>query len=194
MGILIVGLVLFLGTHLLTTRRELRQSLIDRLGANGYRGLFSLAAMAGLATTIYGFGTYRAAGYVDVWDPPRALMHVAFLVNLPIFVLLIAAYQPGWIKTKTRHPMLLAVKLWALAHLLANGDLGSMLLFGGFLAWAGYARATMRHREAGAGASSPVDARFGTNDVIAIAAGFAIYGVFVKYLHPLLIGVALFGN
>lgn len=187
---LAVGLALFLGTHMLTTRRTLRAELIGRFGEQRFKGLYSLASLGGFALLIYGFGAYRSAGYVDVWTPPRALAHLAFLLNLPVFVLLAATYLPaGWIKAKTRHPMLLAIKCWALAHLLVNGDLGSMLLFGSFLAWAAYARMSMRER----GDEAPPSAAFGKTDAIAIAGGLAAYAAFALWLHPIAIGVAVSG-
>ena len=187
---LAAGLAVFLGTHLLTTRRALRADLIARLGAQRFKGLYSLASLCGFALLVYGFGAYRSAGYVDIWTPPRALAHLAFLLNLPVFILLAAAYLPGgWIKAKTRHPMLLAIKCWALAHLLANGDLGSMLLFGSFLAWAAYARVSMRER----GEDAAPSAAFGTTDAVAIAGGLAAYAVFALWLHPIAIGVAVSG-
>ncbi len=193
MTALLAGLLLFLGTHLLTTRRALRAGLIGKLGAQPFKGLYSLAAFAGLLLIIYGFGAYRAAGYVDVWDPPRVLRHLAMALLLPVFVLLAATYMPGWIKAKARHPMLLAIKLWALAHLLANGDLGSILLFGGFLLWAGYAHAMMDGRERLEGTPPPAPARFGANDTIAVAVGLAAYATVALWLHPILTGVAVTG-
>jgi uncharacterized membrane protein len=189
MGILIAGIVLFIGTHLLTTRRTLRAALIGRLGPGGYKALYSVVAGIGFLALIYGYGSYRATGYIDVWTPPAWLTHVAFLLLLPVFPLLIVARRPSWIAAKTRHPMMLAVKLWATAHLLANGDLGSILLFGSFLLWAGYARATIRAREAAEGAPPPYEGRFGALDVTATIGGLALYAIFAAYLHPLLIGV-----
>jgi uncharacterized membrane protein len=191
MHFLVVGLVLFLGTHLLTTQRTLRTHLIARFGANGYKGLYSIASMAGFVLLIYGFGDHRAQGYVDIWTPPKALTHVAYLLLLPVFVLL-AAQRPTWIKTKVRHPMLLAIKLWALAHLLVNGDLGSMLLFGGFLAWAVASRVSLRERERVEG-STLQPAAFGKSDVLALAVGIGAYVVFALWLHTMLIGVPVFG-
>lgn len=191
MTFLAVGLLLFLGTHLLTTRRALRADLIARLGANRYKGLYSAVSLAGFVLLIYGYGSYRAQGYVDIWTPPKSLTHVAYLLLLPVFVLL-AAQRPSWIKTKVRHPMLLAIKCWALAHLLVNGDLGSMLMFGGFLAWAVVSRVSLRERERVEGSTLQPMA-FGKSDVIALAVGIAAYVVFALWLHPILIGVPVFG-
>jgi uncharacterized membrane protein len=191
MHYLVVGLVLFLGTHLLTTQRALRTDLIARFGANGYKGLYSVASIAGFVLLVYGYGSYRADGYIDIWTPPKALTHVAYLLLLPVFVLL-AAQRPSWIKTRVRHPMLLAIKCWALAHLLVNGDLGSMLMFGGFLAWAVASRVSLRERERVEGSTLQPTA-FGKSDVVALAVGIGAYVVFALWLHPMLIGVPVFG-
>jgi uncharacterized membrane protein len=194
MFLLILGLLLFLGTHLFTTQRGARASLRERFGANGYKIGYTVLSLAGLVLVVVGYGDYRAAGYIDVWTPPRALSHVALLLMMPVFVLLAAAYAPGLIKRAVRHPMLAAVKFWALAHLLANGDLGSMLLFGGFLAWAVFARISIKQREASEGAPDFSAMKFGRGDLVAIIGGLAAYGVFAFVLHPLLIGVAVAGG
>jgi len=195
MTLLLLGLALFLGSHLLTTQRGLRARLRGAIGENVYKSVYSLVALAGFALIVVGYGDYRAQGTVDLWTPPRALGHLALLLMLPVFVLLIAAYAPGGlIKRAVRHPMLAAVKFWALAHLLVNGDTGSVLLFGGFLGWAVYARIAIRHREAAEGAPDFSALRFGLGDIAAIAGGLALYGVFAFALHPLLIGVKVAGG
>ncbi len=194
MSLLILGLLLFLGTHLFTTQRVARASLRERLGANGYKIGYTVLSLAGLVLAVKGYGDYRAAGHIDVWTPPRALSHVALLLMMPVFVLLVASHAPGLIKRAVRHPMLAAVKFWALAHLLANGDLGSMLLFGGFLAWAVFARISLKQREAVEGAPDFSAMKFGRGDLVAIAGGLAAYGVFAFVLHPLLIGVPVVGG
>jgi uncharacterized membrane protein len=191
---LAAGLVLFVGIHLLTTRRAARDALIGRFGANGYKGLYSAIAIGGLALTVYGFGEYRAAGYVPVWEPPRALADVAMLLVPPAFVLLAVNQRPkSWLRAKTRHPMLLAIKLWATAHLLANGDLGSILLFGSFLGWAVYARMSLEAREAAEGAPDRAINRFAVDDWRALVIGPAVYALFVLWLHEWLIGVPVAG-
>jgi uncharacterized membrane protein len=194
MTLLILGLLLFLGTHLVTTRRDLRASLRERFGENGYKIGYTVLSLAGLALVFIGYGDYRAAGYVEVWTPPRALAHASLPLMLPVFVLLAAAYAPGLIKRAVRHPMLAAVKFWALAHLLANGDLGSILLFGGFLAWAVFARISLKRREAVEGAPDLTTLKFGRGDLVAIAGGLAAYGLFAFVLHPIVIGVAVVGG
>lgn len=195
MTLLLLGLALFLGSHLLTTQRALRAQLRAVCGEKLYRGLYALVSLAGFVLLIIGYGAYRADGFIDVWTPPPALAPAALLLMLPVFVLLIAAYAPGGlIKRAVRHPMLAAVKFWALAHLLANGDLGSMLLFGGFLAWAVFARISLKKREALEGAPDYSAMRFGIGDIVAIAGGLAFYGLAAFVLHPLLIGVKVAGG
>lgn len=189
MTLLILGLVLFLGAHGFTMARGPRAALVGRLGEGGFKGLYSLVSLVGFVLIIWGYGAYRASGYVPVWEPPAALAHLGLLLNLPIFILLAAAYTPpGLIKAKAKHPMLLAVKLWATAHLLANGDLGSILVFGGFLVWAVLARISLKRRPGVA--PIPPAAGWTQSDTIATVAGLALYGVFVFWLHAYLIGVS----
>ncbi len=190
MLLLILGLVLFLGMHAVTMKRDWRARLIERLGAGGYKGLYSAVSILGFVLLIYGYGLQRAAGYTVVWEPPVWTRHLALLLNLPIFILLAVGRRPSWLLSRIKHPMLLAVKIWATAHLLANGDLGSLLLFGGFLAWAVMARISVKRRpEEIARAAAMANVAFGRRDVIAIVAGLVLYVVFALWLHPLLIGV-----
>lgn len=188
MTILILGLIIFLGAHAVTIARGVRASMIGQLGENGYKIAYSVASLLGLVLIVYGFGAYRANGYIPVWTPPKALTHLALLINLPVFILLAAAYLPGRIKAAVKHPMLLAVKMWATAHLLANGDLGSMLLFGGFLVWAVLARISAKRRQEDIPGAASI-APSASNDLIAIGIGLAAYAAMVFWLHPLLIGV-----
>jgi uncharacterized membrane protein len=195
MLVLILGLVLFLGMHAVTMKRDLRARLIERLGAGGYKGLYSAVSILGFVLLIYGYGLQRAAGYTVVWEPPVWTRHLALLLNLPIFILLGVGKRPSWLLSRVKHPMLLAVKIWATAHLLANGDLGSMLLFGGFLAWAVMARiSTKRRPEEIARSAAMTNVAFGRRDIIAIVAGLVLYVVFALWLHPLLIGVSVTGR
>ena len=187
MTMLIAGLVLFLGVHTLTTLREQRAALIGGLGEGRYKGLYSLAAAAGLVLIVWGFGRYRDGGYIPVWDPPFGLRHLTLLLMWFSFVALAATYAPaGKIKGLLRHPMLAGIKAWALAHLLVNGDLGSIVLFGAFLAWAVYDRIAVKRR----GDKGAPPSGFTTGDVISLLAGSALYaGMF--WLHPWLIGVPI---
>jgi uncharacterized membrane protein len=190
MYLLIVGLVLFLGAHAFSMNRAGRAKLIERFGANGFKGLYSLVSLVGFGLIIWGYGMYRAGGYAPVWNPPTWLRHVAALVMLPVLPLLFSAYAKGFVKARLKHPMILSVKLWALAHLLANGDLGSMLLFGSFLLWAVLGFMSMRRR--------PIDeaASFVPNpgqDAAAILGGLIAYAAMIFGLHRYLIGVGVFG-
>lgn len=191
MSWLVLGLVIFLGGHILTRLRGVRAGLVERFGENLYRGLYSLVALMGLAMIAHGFGVYRAGGYIPVWTPPKALAHLAVLLVWVAFILLAAAYLPGTIKAKAKHPMLAGVKIWAFAHLLANGDLGSMLLFGSFLAWAVFARIRLkRDSEVLPGSGALVASR--RNDILAVLVGTAATLAFVTVLHKYLIGVPVF--
>lgn len=192
---LILGLVIFLGCHIVTRQRDLRARLIASKGEKFYRAVYSLVSLLGVALIAHGFKVYRAAGMIPVWDPPRWLAHPAMLLMWVSMILLVASNinAPGKIKARTKHPMLLATKIWATAHLLVNGDLGSIILFGAFLAWAVWARIMLKragdvgHPEA---ATAPNAARY---DLIAIVAGTAITALFVVWAHKFLIGVAIIG-
>jgi uncharacterized membrane protein len=191
LGLLILGLVLFLGVHTLTTQRDARAALIGKFGRGGYMGLYSLASFAGLALIVWGYSVYRATGWVDVWSPPVAFRHVTLLLMLPAVILVVASYIRGRIYTTLKHPMLAGIKLWAAAHLFANGDLGSIVLFGSFLAWAVYDRISLKHR-ADAGAP-PIPVGGPGNDVIAVAVGVVVYVALAFAFHPLVIGVPVVG-
>jgi uncharacterized membrane protein len=188
MSILILGLVLFLGIHVFTTLRAPRAALIGRIGEGPYKGLYSLVAAVGLVLIIWGFSRYRSAGYIQMWNPPFAIFHPIALVLLWFAVVaLTATYAPpSRIKSILRHPMLVAVKAWALSHLLVNGDLGSMLLFGSLLVWAVYDRISVKRRD---DTGAPVVASFGRNDAIVVVIGTIAY-LAIMWLHESLIGVA----
>ncbi len=191
LGLLILGLLVFLGVHTLTTLRDTRAALIGRLGESGYKGLYSLVSFAGLALIVWGYARYRATGWIDVWYPPVAFRHITLLLMLPAVILVAASYIRGRIYTTLKHPMLAGIKLWAAAHLLANGDLGSIVLFGSFLAWAVYDRISLKHR-ADAGAP-PFPVGGPGNDVIAVVVGIVAYLALAFAFHPLVIGVPVVG-
>ena len=184
MTLLIIGIVVFLGIHLLPTVPGLRDKLAARLGENGYKALFSLLSIAGFALLVWGFAT---APVIQLWTPPAWTRWVAIALMLPAFIFLVAAYVPGEIKAKLKHPFLVAIKTWALAHLIANGDLASIVLFGSFLAYAVYDRITLKRRQPTSliEAPGPGSKR---NDAIAVVLGTALYLAFLLWLHPLLIG------
>lgn len=193
MALLIFGLVVFLGVHSVRiVAAEWRNELIRARGEHIYKGLYSLASLAGLIMIVLGYSQTRLDP-VFVWMPPIAMSHVAALLMLLSFVLLAAAYIPGTrIKAALGHPMVLGVKVWALAHLLANGRLGDIVLFGAFLVWAvvDYAASRRRdRRENVVRERSPGIAR----DAMAVVAGGLAWFVFALWLHLRLIGVSPFG-
>lgn len=196
MALLILGLILFIGVHALTMMRQQRAQLMGRLGEGGYKGFYSLVSFAGFALIVWGFVSYRAGGYIPVWEPPRWTRHAAAALMLPVFPLLIAAYVPGRIKAALKHPMLAAIKFWALAHLIANGDLGSILLFGSLLAWAVVCRISQKSRRElsqVSAAQAPDAATARRNDIVAVVVGLVLYVVMMVWLHPILIGVPVVG-
>jgi len=184
MTLLILGIIVFLGVHLLPTIADLRAQLVAHLSEGGYKAAFSLLSLASLALLIYGYAT---APLVQLWSPPSWTRWLAIVLMLPAFIFLVAAYVPGRIRERLKHPFLVAVKTWALAHLLANGDLASVILFGSFLAYAVYDRITLKHRRPTGlvGVEGPERPQ---NDAIAIVLGTVLYAVFLVWLHPLLIG------
>jgi uncharacterized membrane protein len=186
MTMMLLGLLLFLGSHGFVRMRGPRDALEARLGAGPYKGLFSLVSLAGFVLLIMGYGQYRASGAVPVWTPPAAMAHAAAVLMLPAMILLAAAYSPGAIKAAVVHPMLASVKVWAIAHLLANGDFGSMLLFGLFLLWAVLARIRL-------GRAGRVQMAWGRGDWVALAAGSAAWAALAFGFHQVLIGVPVFG-
>jgi uncharacterized membrane protein len=189
--VMIVGLVLFFGTHMLTTQRDLRARLIRAMGEGGYKIAYALVSLAGLVLIVWGFAHYRAAGMWPVWSPPSALKHLNTALMLPAVILVVAAYIRGRIYATLKHPMLAGVKLWAFGHLLANGDLGGIILFGSFLAWAVYDRISLKRRADAGGPPIPVGGS--SNDLIAVAVGIVIYLALGFAFHPVVIGVPVFG-
>jgi uncharacterized membrane protein len=184
---LVTGLLIFLGVHSVRiVAPDWRERMVARLGAAPWKGLYSVASLVGFVLIVGGYAAARIDPVV-LYQPPPWLRHVSMLLMLPVFPLLLAAYLPGRIKAAVKHPMLTATKAWALAHLLANGMLADVLLFGGFLAWAVLDRISAGKRpQPVPGAPSSV-----RNDVIAVVAGLVLYAVFALWAHPRLIGVAV---
>ena len=189
--VMILGLVLFLGVHTLTTQRGLRAQCIAAMGEGGYKIGYAVASFAGLALIVWGFAHYRADGMIPVWSPPTFLRHLNVALMLPAVILVVASYIRGGIYTALKHPMLAGVKLWAAAHLLANGDLGSIILFGSFLGWAVFDRISLKHRTDVGAPPIPVGGR--SNDLIAVAVGVVAYLALGFVFHPVVIGVPVFG-
>ena len=192
MTILILGLLVFLGVH--STRIVAdgwRTAQLKRLGEGAWKGIYSLFSLAGFGLIIWGFGLAREQPVV-LWTAPVAMRHVAGLLTLIAFVLLAAAYVPrNQIKSSLRHPMLLAVKFWAFAHLLSNGRLADLVLFGSFLAWAVVCFIAARKRDRAAGTRYAPGAAGGT--ATAVVVGVAVWAGFAFWLHGALIGVRPFG-
>jgi uncharacterized membrane protein len=187
---LIAGLALFIASHVFVTRREARAKLRARWGEGTYKAVFSLVSIVGVILIGWGFARYRAAGWIDLWYPPAWTRHAAVTLMWPAIVFVTAAYIPGHIKRILKHPMLVGVKLWAFAHLIANGDLGSVILFGSILAWAVYDRISLKYRtDPGA---PPIPVQGGKNDIIAVVVGTLLYLALGFTFHPLVIGVPAF--
>jgi Predicted membrane protein len=185
---LIVGLVLFLGTHSIAiVRPRWRTQMIERFGELPWKLGYGAISVLGLALIVLGYGAARATDPVLLYQPPMWLRHVSLLLMLPAFTLVLAAYLPGRIQRAVQHPMLLAVKIWATAHLLANGTLADLLLFGGFLAWAVADRISLKRRPEPSVPRAPA-AKW--NDLIAVAGGLVVYVAFILFLHRWLFGVS----
>ena len=190
MLVLTLGIVIILGVHSLTTLRETRTALIERFGLGPYKAVYALVAIIGLALIVRGFSVYRAEGLIQLWVPPKWAHHLTITLMWFAFVALACmGPAPGRIRGWLRHPMLVAVKIWALAHLLANGDAGGMLLFGSFLAWSVFDRIAVKKR--GDLGAARID-RFTRADAVALGVGTVAYGA-MMVLHPFLIGVPVFG-
>mgnify|MGYP003342790095 CR=1 FL=1 len=189
MSILILGLVILLAGHSVQMAPAFHARVQGKLGRPVYRGLYSVVAVIGVALVIEGFGRYRAEGMIPVWDPPTGMKHLNLLLMLFAFIALVASLVPrGFIKARLKHPMLVGLKAWAFGHLLANGDLGSIILFGSILAWAVIDRISFRWRPQ---AAEPPAPRI-LGDILAVGIGVIAYGLML-YLHPILIGVSVFG-
>lgn len=188
MSLLILGLLIFLGVHSVRlVADDWRSARIEHLGEMAWKGLYSLVAAVGLVLVVWGFGQTRLEP-VFVWFPPLGLRHAVALLILPAFVLLVAAYLPGnAIRARLGHPMLLAVKLWAFAHLLANGRLGDIVLFGAFLAWAILAFRVARRRDRRAARPAPASSLPAT--LATLAVGLVAYYLFAMHLHVWVTGV-----
>jgi uncharacterized membrane protein len=182
---LVLGLVLFLGVHSISiVAPAWRDRTAARLG-NVWRGLYSLISIAGLIVIIWGYGIARQNS-VMLYAPPAWTHYITAVLMLPVFTLFLAAYLPGRLKGALKHPMLISIMLWAVAHLIATGMLANVVLFGGFLAWAVADRVSFRWRTQ---RSIPMAPSMKFNDIIAIVAGLAVYVVFEHWLHFRWIGV-----
>ena len=191
-ALLVFGLIIFLGVHSVRiVADDWRSAQIARWGEMTWKGMYSLASVVGLGLIIWGYGLARADPVV-IWSPPIWSRHLASLLTLPAFVLLVAAYVPGnRIKAAIGHPMIVGIKLWALAHLLANGNLADLVLFGSFLVWAAFSFRTARVRDRVNSKSYPVGPLSRT--WVVVASGLIAWTLFSMVLHLPLIGVRPFG-
>jgi uncharacterized membrane protein len=191
MVLLIGGLALFMCIHLIPTRPSLRAAVVGTLGPGIYRVLFSLVSIAGLVLIVLGYGHMQGLGRGNpqLWVPPAWTKHVVFLLMIPAMILLVAAYVPSRIRSAVGHPMLTALMIWAFAHLLANGDLASVLLFGSLLGFAVYDRISVIDRAS----PGPLGNAMGgaLHDIPVIAAGLGLYALMLFWGHAKLIGVPL---
>ena len=192
MTILILGLVLFLGVH--STRIVAdgwRTATIARIGEKPWKGVIALASLVGLVLIVWGFALVRRTP-VLLWESPMAMRHIAGLLMLVAFILLAGTYVPrNSIKARLHHPMVLSVKVWALAHLLANGNLGDVVLFGSFLVWAALSFRAARARDRAAGTVYAPGTAAGT--AITVGVGVGLWVLFAFWAHGLLFGVRPFG-
>jgi uncharacterized membrane protein len=189
---LVLGLIVFFVPHVFVTRREARARLIARVGEGPYKIAFSIVSAVGIVLIAYGFARYRATEWVNLWYPPAWTRHLALQLNWLAVVCIVAAYIPGNIKRTLKHPMLVGVKLWAFAHLIANGDLGSVILFGSILAWAVFDRITLKRRTDPGAPRIPQGGW--PSDLVAVVVGSVLYAALVLLFHPIVIGVpVLFG-
>lgn len=189
---LILGLVLFLGIHSVRIfANDWRDAQVARMGELGWKGMYALLSAVGLGLIIWGYGMARADPVV-LWMPAAWTRHLAALLTVPAFILLVAAYLPGsHIKAKIGHPMVAGVKLWALAHLLANGNLADVVLFGAFLVWAIVDFVSARRRDRIAGRSYV--AQGWSRDAAVAGIGLLAWAGFAFWGHVWLIGVKPFG-
>jgi uncharacterized membrane protein len=192
MALLILGLVLFLGIHSTRVFADgWRSGMVARLGPLPWKGLYSVVSILGFIVLIWGFRQARQESLV-LWSSPRWMAHVTAVLMVLSFILLVSAYVPGnWFKARWHHPMVLGVKVWALAHLLSNGVAADVVLFGAFLLWAVLSFAAARRRDRQNGTVYPPGNAIGTS--IAIAVGLVAWSVFALLLHGPLIGVRPLG-
>ncbi|RGP52698.1 NnrU family protein [Pseudomonas abyssi] len=192
MLLLILGLILFLGMHSARLfAADKRASFIAAKGPLAWKGIYALVSIVGFVLIIYGYGQARMSP-TWLWISPVWTRHLAALLTIPAFILIVATYIPGsCIKARVGHPMLLGVKFWALAHLIANGSLADLLLFGGFLAWATALFVVSRKRDRAAGVS------YGKGklvmDAVVVVVGLVAWAAFAFYLHGAWIGVKPMG-
>ncbi len=190
MLLLCLGLIIFFAIHLVPTSPTFRNGLIERFGTNAYKLAFAVLSAVGLALIVLGYHKLQLNPGKNpvLWTPPEWTRRVTWALMLPAIILFVAAYVPSRIRTAVKHPMLAGLKLWALAHLISNGDLGSLALFGSFLAFGVYDRISVKRRAT----LGPLGAREGNlaGDVIVVGLGLLLYGYLLTGGHEAVIGVS----
>jgi uncharacterized membrane protein len=185
MTLMLAGLLVFIAAHGFSTLRAPRAAVIARIGEGPYKVLYALVSIAGVLMIGYGFGAWRARGPVELWNPPVWTRHIAMALMLFASIAMVATYAPGHIKAALKHPMLVAIKIWAVAHILANGDIATIVLAVVVLAWAVFARISMKWREPPA----PIAPKGWIGDAAALVGGLALYAFLAYLFHPYVIGV-----
>jgi uncharacterized membrane protein len=189
--VLVLGLILFLGPHVFVTMRSHREAAVKQIGIWPYKAVFVVISLLGLYVTGKGFGMYDAAGPITVWTPPAWTRHITEALMLPACIFVAAAYLRGNISRVLKHPLLVGVKTWAVAHLVANGDLGGIILFAAVLAWAVYDRISLKRRSDPGG--PPIPEGGVRNDIAAVVVGIILYLALGLVFHPLVVGRHVFG-
>ena len=193
MTLMIIGLLIFFGTHSLNIfAPDWREKQLQQRGTIPFKVVYALVSIGGLWLAIVGYGEMRMTA-VPLWNPPVGLRHLVALLMLPSFILLAAAYIPAnHLKARLGHPMLMAVKIWAFAHLLVNGRLGDIIFFGAFLAWAVVLYICLKKQDRARGTVYPAGSMLGT--VSSVIVGTVLYVVFAMYLHIYVAGVSAIGT
>ncbi|HEU5018894.1 MAG TPA: NnrU family protein [Pseudolabrys sp.] len=189
LAILILGLAIFVANHVFTAFRGARAAAIARLGKPVYHTLYGIVSLVGVGLVVWGFADYRADEWVQIWSPPALMHHITVGLMLIAAILLVATFIHSHVKARAKYPLLAAVVVWAFAHLLANGDLGGILLFGTLLAWAAFARIAAEYRT---DAAVPVAPKTWRGDVLVVVIGVALYLALGFWFHPHVIGLMVF--
>ena len=189
MILMLAGLVLFVAVHLVSGRRPFRAEAVARLGKGPYQAIHGVLALVGVLAIAYGFGQWRAAGPAQLWDPPVAMRHIALSLMLISAIAAVAALGQSHIRAWLKFPFLVAIKIWALAHLLANGDAATITLSVVILGWAVFHRIMVKRR----GDPLPKAPAGWTGDIVAVVGGVVLYAALAFWFHPYIVGVPVMG-
>lgn len=189
MILMLAGLVLFVAVHVFSGRRPLRAAAVAQLGKGPYQAIHGILALAAVLAIAYGYGQWRASGPAQLWDPPVAMRHVAATLMLIASIAAVAALGQSHIRAWLKFPFLVAIKVWALAHLLANGDAATITLCVVFLGWAVFTRISVKRR----GDPLPKAPAGWTGDIVAVVGGVVLYAALAYLFHPYVVGVPVMG-